>query len=419
MSLVFNIFANGFSIDDQVYMHQFSRNTKSITDAINLASISFMLDSIFTKTEMKTDGNLKPNINYYEGGVIIEIRDFREGRAKFDENNQILLPYTFRTFLKPDYQTFNQNLDTQNLSLKIRLTIEQSLIKFLHPYLHLDPFESFQYFNTLIYNNQKFNTAFLKTKYKKKYLIARREFYSISNPFKSQNQQFFFDKNIYESQDFRLISHLETLNYRPYAQDNLDNTSNFHYKKSINDVPSNPTLIEDIGNYPSIVGSFVFNFSHSPDNSKLPHTVLEINNKNSSKLPLEMHHFSLKFGQKPLHFEYGGPSASLKFLNQFKHLETPASPLDVKSFNDKSIITDQIITIDSDLKDPNQSQDSLKKNTDNLNDEKFISNPSQKKLLPNPIPNTTHFISSNTKYSDKNPNRPSTQNLIYKNKFQK
>lgn len=167
-SLVINLYDNGFSFDEQDVSYQYSRANASVADTVNLGILPGQLDQILQRAdrfmkeghsqrsdkgdkideageqkeeksdavkEESADSGRPPTssaspapITFYEGGIVIEVRDFREGRGVFQPNPSTVKPTSFKMFLKPDMHSLLYHLDSLHLTPKARLHIEQALL---------------------------------------------------------------------------------------------------------------------------------------------------------------------------------------------------------------------------------------------------------------------------------------------------
>lgn len=343
-SLLLNLYADGFSFDDQEALYRYSRMNTSVSDSINLTVLPGQVDQLLMRADQYIQKVLKEKpengskdsrsdfspITYYNGGIIVEIRDYREGRGIYNEAEKTITPYSFKLFLKPDCHALHYHLDSLQASISQKLIFEQNVLLAIHPDLYLDPsIKTNETMSSLHYSINKFNTnTKAKTNRKKKCLVAsRRYFKSTKEPVKKNPG---------------LISFLKRTNFAREYMKEIDSISLKNERRNHAPLYVPQTPIRSTPSHPSIVGKFLFNSplykSNLNPQPNTPQEFMAIETKGAGNThpPYEMYHLILKISNnaKALHVALGGPNATLRFLNQLKKIEKPATPEQLKSYNE-------------------------------------------------------------------------------------
>ncbi|XP_049851267.1 uncharacterized protein LOC126325825 [Schistocerca gregaria] len=390
VSTVINLYATGFSFDDQEQAYAYARNTTSITDAVNLGTLPGQVDHLLVRAlSDKAQAQKKPSqVTFYEGGVIVEIRDYREGRAIYDEATQTLQPHTFRIYLRPELHNLIRYLDLQNAHSSIKAIVEQSLTLAIHPHLCLDPSPEVHYIASAInYRIQKFNMPFRHYSQYRNRLVPARETHllpgaranSQNYPYRAKGSPIYFvpissttsgggrAAQVFElrkaksalsatlpmletvrlaNKKSQVFQHLMQISYqqRPNFEQSAPTHLYSEKKRPKPDLPLNPTMHEPVNQYPPVVGRWLFTIPRYTSQkhviegrapTQMEWVTLKISLNPQS---LGEYYASLRIGNsKPFSFQIGNSAAALVFIAQFKKIEQLASPEQTKSLSAKTM----------------------------------------------------------------------------------
>jgi hypothetical protein len=327
-------------------------------------------------------------IVYYDGGVLVEVRDYRDGRGIFDPATSTVKPVAFKMFLREDSHSLFQFLDQDAKKFhRTRIAIEIASIMQRFPSVCLDPDPTAHKIASIInYNNNKYNIPVKANaaRQRRRLVPVRRgpRFAPtigapmpprpLPTPTKSHPPP--------PAPTSRLLSFLQQANHSSITQETLEKqqmkpsgsekncTSSSLFTRvsevsfadlffSLRGYPAArrhylPVPKDPDSNYgpkeavPRIAGRyhFVMPVPTRPQQQQQPgqppqpqppgqvsdFIILEI--KGSGTPPYEMYIASLRVGltAKPVTLALGGPTAAQQFLNQFMKLETAASPEHLK-----------------------------------------------------------------------------------------
>lgn len=356
-SVLINLYAKGFSFDDQEISYQYSRSNSSVSDSVNLTMLPGQIDQLLMRTdrdmqkvlhEAAQKGN-EININsetmtpilYYYGGVVVEIRDYREGRGLYSDTDKTITPHTFKLFLKPDSHALHYHLDNWQASLHQKILFEQKILMSMHPDLCLDTtLDVHRIISALYYSNDKFyiNTKSNLTK-KRKCFTSSREYNNINN----NNIQTPSNKKS------KLFEYIQKANVIGEYMKDIETISLNHEKKHKKNIyvpkipiksSESPIRLGEPHQSP-VIGKFLFSSpltKTTPVNSLMVQECMTLETKGigSTHSPYEVYlQLKVSSNSKPGVFHLGGPQSAARFLSQFKKLEKPASSDQLKYYNEQ------------------------------------------------------------------------------------
>lgn len=155
----------GFSFNDSEQTYPYARNTTAVTDAINYGLLAGQLETSLPRTlATNVDGVVKPaQLTFYDGGIIVEVHDYREGRAVLASNGPAQ-PHKTRVFLRPDHHGILTYIDSQPVAPRIRSIVEQGIVYYLHQDLHLNPDPEETWFLWSLHSSfQRSNSSYRQT----------------------------------------------------------------------------------------------------------------------------------------------------------------------------------------------------------------------------------------------------------------
>lgn len=161
-TVVMKLHMGGFSFNDSEQTYPYARNTSAVTDAINYGLLAGQLETSLPRTlATNVDGVVKPaQLTFYDGGIIVEVHDYRDGRAVLASNGPAQ-PHKTRVFLRPDHHGILTYIDSQPVAPRIRSIVEQGIVYYLHQDLHLNPDpEETWYLWSLHSSFQRSNTSY-------------------------------------------------------------------------------------------------------------------------------------------------------------------------------------------------------------------------------------------------------------------
>jgi hypothetical protein len=140
-SVVLKLHPTGFSFNELEQIYPYVRNYVSVMDAINYGILVGQLETSLPKTlASNVDGVSRPALlHFYDGGIIVEVHDYREGRAIISSPGTPAQPHKTKLFLRPDHHGILHFIDNQPVAPRVRSIVEQHLVWYLHPDLHLKP----------------------------------------------------------------------------------------------------------------------------------------------------------------------------------------------------------------------------------------------------------------------------------------
>lgn len=155
----------GFSFNDSEQTYPYARNTTAVTDAINYGLLAGQLETSLPRTlATNVDGVVKPaQLTFYDGGIIVEVHDYRDGRAVLASNGPAQ-PHKTRVFLRPDHHGILTYIDSQPVAPRIRSIVEQGIVYYLHQDLHLNPDPEETWFLWALHSSfQRSNSSYRQT----------------------------------------------------------------------------------------------------------------------------------------------------------------------------------------------------------------------------------------------------------------
>jgi hypothetical protein len=149
ISMVVNIFTTGFSFDAQETQYSWSSVVgEEMAFALDHCLLTPAIDKLLSTGR----------VVYYEGGVVIELRDYRHNR------DSDLCPYDgtpaiYRLELRPNQQTLFADLESRfgNRGDDLVVKVEEVVLRSLHPICIDNSPQVFFHMNNVHYNQHKFN----------------------------------------------------------------------------------------------------------------------------------------------------------------------------------------------------------------------------------------------------------------------
>lgn len=353
-SLVLNLFENGFSFDDKDTFYNHLKSNAAISDAVNYLLLPGQLEHLLQKTHQvrlqkkkmeEAEGKVSQpdlkTLSYYDGGILLDVRDYREGRGYFSETQDFMVPHSFTVYLKRDAHSLLLELSAPSHSTKDdKLYIEKHLLNEMYPTLFLEPSLDYHHIlTTLHYSNNKFLVP-IKSRISKK----QKSIKPIRVPRYQRCLNVRNDVTLPQKSS-KLLNHLKSMNFvGEYQKEIPYHLQQGRRPKESYNAPNIPNS-KVISFQSPLIGRFLFASPLRHHHPQMPSTnehmdpseMMTIETKGAGpQSPFEIYHLILKVSStsKPLHLPLGGPQTTQSFLNQFKKLEKPATKEQLHLYNE-------------------------------------------------------------------------------------